>query len=371
MRRGARLADFVRMRAFFHARVFRVGAAPPDAPPADPRAALQELHDFVLRKVVRPFQDDEYYRKNREKFDGIFRMRNKNLVSVAETIERRNPALRGALDPSVLTRGFVKALEMYQFMARRRMLRRNTGESLKAFHLSELPGGFFLAFRHFCHLHDVPAANALHSLKQSEKYPHAFPDLFNLGRLDAIDYGREHGDLSKRREVEHFKKRYANMDLVTADFGYMLGDQTPNATYEKIFLHELEIAKTILHPRGAFVMKVYLLLNEQNLRMIYAVYREFGELHFYKPLFSRFHSFEIYLIARRTDAPRLTFDEFLRNTLPFLQRVVWKIHSMYSLFVYMYSYGPVSQEDVRAIRRLKRNLSDEIAALFEPGPVTL
>lgn len=391
LKRGARLSEFVRMRAFFNSRVFRVGSkadagresgsgtgsgvvfgtgfGPEAAAQDDAFEGMRELHDFVARKIILPFKDDSYYERNKEKFDGIFRTRNRNLISVAEMLERRNPRLKGALDPSVLTRGFVKGIEMYQFIARRGFLRRNTGDSLKAFHMSELPGGFFLAFRHFCHLYDVTPVNALHSLKYDQnKYPHAFRDIFNLQKLDAIDYGVSHGDLTKRREVEYFKRRYANLDLVTGDFGYNLGDESPNSAYVKIFEHELEIAKTILHPRGVLVLKVYLLLNEQNLRMIYSVYREFGDLHFYKPLFSRFHSFEIYLIARRSNAPRLEYAAFLENILPFMRRVVMKIYSMYSLFVYMHSYGQVTKEDAKAIRHLKHNLSEEIAQQFTAHP---
>lgn len=368
LKRGARLSSFVRMSSFYNSRIFHIGSTVRESI-EEPSAKLKELFEFVQKKIVIPFQNDEYYDKHKHVFDQIFRTKNKNLISVAHVLERRNPALRDVVDPSVLTRGFVKALEMYQFLARKRFLRRNTGESLKAFHLSELPGGFFLALRHFCRMYNVPVSSALHSLRYDpKKYPHAFRDIFNLQKLEAIDYGVAHGDLSKRREVEYFKNKYSNLDIVTGDFGYSLGDEAPDDVYTKIFQHELEIAESILHPRGVLVMKVYLLLNQQNMRMIYSVYKRFGDLHFYKPLYSRFHSFEIYLIARRSDAPRMTYEEFLHNVLPFLQKVVEKIYSMYSLFVYMHSYGEVSQEDIRAVKRLKFHLSEEIAQLFSPQP---
>lgn len=353
-----RLSEFLHFNNFYHTRYFRVGGDTKNV--RDREAAegksYEELNGMMSR-LLRKFEDDTVYDESKKSFDVIFDLKNKNLISATATARRRGANVKEV----PLTRGFVKGLEIYTFLRDRLRILRH--DSIRAFHLAELPAGFFFALRYFGNLHGIAVENSLHSLKYDpDHYPHAFKDMFGLEEKGVIDYGAAYGDLSDPNEVKYFREKYRGLDLVTADFGFTKrADEGTSPEALQIFYNEANIAASILSNRGVFIFKTYFQFTPDTLRLFYHLYKRFQHMHFYKPLFSRIHSFEIYIIChrpiRKSTPPRelLSFDDFTAHCFPYFYGSFVKIYSIYALFEYLRDYRP-DDADKRAIQKIKRIL---------------
>jgi len=200
------------------------------------------------------------------------------------------------------------------------------------------------------------------------KFPDAFKDMFGLKNRGVLDYGLEFGDLSADEEVAYFKKNYSGLDLVTCDFGYnkWVAKGDIPGLYVKLYNDVIDIATSVLTRRGVFVIKLYLFIPA-TLKILYNLYLRFDKIRFFKPILSRPHSFEIYILCDqplKKPKKAMGFLDFLTQCYPYINNVAMKIFSIYKLFEYLRGYKP-DDKDEAAIRRFKRVLSRLVLQLFE------
>lgn len=365
MERGKRLADFLNYKVFYNSRFFKVEHG--DRADDSIVDKVGSLNDMIYRSVTERFENNEEYDDIKANFNKIFNLQQKNFISVAALLRRNNIKVQDEYLDYPLTRGMIKAMELYNFMrAKLKILGR---DEIRVLHLSELPGGFYFALRYFCNKKDIRLHSVVHSLKHDEeKYPDAFKDSYGLEARGVLDYGVEHGDLTQRKEADYFIKNYPDRDLVTCDFGYQkwLSAKNIPQKYIDLYGNTIDIAANTLNSNGIFVLKLYLFFPS-TLKIIYSLYLRFEDIYFYKPLMSRPHSSEIYVICHKPlkeiKTRRMKTGQFLTRCYPFLKDVAYKILSLYKLFEYLAKYVP-DEADEKAVKRFKFGLSQVILKLF-------
>lgn len=309
---------------------------------------FEHLEKAVKIDVFEANKDNALYEEKKGAFDRAFKVTPKG-----DLVDRKE---LGASDSDPHTRGYIKAMDLYHTYAH--LLRGD----FDAFHLAELPGGFYFGLQRFAKMHGT----TIHATAQSlhPRQPDAFEDSYGLGERGVMDYGDYHGDLSRSEMVPYYVERYAGRHLVTCDFGFKAHDDTTSAMWG-IFNNIVAIVQGIA-PQ-VFIMKCYLHFSPLMLRVFYDLYRDFGSLSFYKPYYSRPHSFEIYVVASRSDAPRMSYEEFLTDFYPFAKEYVDKVKRIYSIFERCMSYR-VSERDCAHIIRIKERLLSALREHFTAPP---
>lgn len=122
-------------------------------------------------------------------------------------------------------------------------------------------------------------------------YMKKYPDRWDFGKDDT-------GDITHIRNLEYYRDKYTNIDLVTSDCGI---PWTPQSQEEnqllKLHFAEFVMILSILRPGGRFVAKFFFPIYYQlQIDLLFLLYNSSDELIFYKPRLNVF-SKEFYVIG--------------------------------------------------------------------------
>lgn len=330
MREGKRLSEFLSFRLFYHGRLLPLRGA------ACSKAALQQL--VALGTAVRGLLDRHLDTKE------FVRM-----VSKWNTLFAPNKDFR--VDVPLPSNGFLKGVEICDLLRRRYGAFR---ASFDAYHLAELPGGFYWAFQHFGERCGVKVNARIQSLGSG------LGDMTNSFE-GLIDYGPHDGDLMKEESVRWYIENIGKKDIITADGGLDYFERQQLDSMLRLYYGEARIAVHCLRPAGVFVLKVYVVFDPKFFDFVYFLYRNFKRVAFFKPMYSKAHSFELYLVCAeplRRKRSRELHCACLTQLAAALAVTTRRIFAVYRLYGYVHHYPhaitPADRARCRSIDQTRR-----------------
>ena len=193
-------------------------------------------------------------------------------------------------------------------------------ETIKTFHGCEIPGNFILATEYF--IKNKTNVQNWEWIAQGYKpnihlgtNPRYGTETYSLtddygileNNPDKWDFGEGNGDITDLSNIEYYRKKYLDMDLITFDCGSSWSDKRmvvkPNFAQMIFILRVLKEGGT-----GLFKMKIPLLKEPIILSMLIFMSTKFKRVYFYKPNQNTW-STEFYVICKNY-RNRLTEDEY-------------------------------------------------------------
>lgn len=321
MRRKEPLHQFVSFESFYHSRFFTLSGGK--------RCDKQVYRKFealnhLVQRVMRPFDtmSDDMFEELRQSYIRAFPYNKKF-----------------SIDAPLVTQGFLKGIEIAHLLHRRL---KALPAAFRAYHLAELPGGFYFAFRYYAQQHNLTITDSrIHSLRPNSAERRigsvydAFEDMTSyFEENNKVDYGVKDGDLSDEREVEWLKENVGERDVVTADGG---------VAYERRANLDAMVALASLSREGVFVLKVYLVMSGEFFDFLFSLYTRFHDLYFFKPMYSKPQSLEMYVVGHRprpSTAKKGDKCKMLTRLYAAMYAHYDKIASLYTLMQYTARFAP-------------------------------
>lgn len=182
--------------------------------------------------------------------------------------------------------------------------------SIKTAHLAEAPGGFIQAvsfYRNKFHKKDAAKDDySTISIKPKDepskpRRSNPVPNykttvLKNIKRLNICDI--DDCDIMKKSVQDKFVKDTGQVDLVTADGGFVWKDENyQEQEAYKLIMAEIVLALKIQKKSGCFVLKIFDTFTDLTLKMIAILRAYYKTVHIFVPLMSRPSNSEKYLIC--------------------------------------------------------------------------
>ena len=186
-------------------------------------------------------------------------------------------------------------LKMYEMLHRFNLFDENQ-ETIKGFHACEAPGNFILAFNHYIKTKTNVKKYIWYgqTYKPDEKFigsenqnACALGDRYGLIKKysDKWDFGAlGNGDINQRENVEYYRKKYNDVDIVTQDCGIPWRTMNFDGT-KLIFSSMLFVFRvTPKHKNSVFKIRLKVCGYSSILSMICLLAYSFKNIYFYKPL---------------------------------------------------------------------------------------
>lgn len=180
-----------------------------------------------------------------------------------------------------------------------------------------------------------------------------------LNRHLCITYGKDNtGDINNLYNVDHIwniSKRY--FYLVTADGGFDEGTDFNHKEqlHYHLILSEIYTAIRLQKQDGHFILKVFDILTETSVQLLYLLFLCYKEVYIYKPKTSRPTNSEKYIVCKY-----LNISENVRqNILRSITGLSEKIRSSRSKFVSFTLFESVPDSFCEAIRSINECLLDK------------
>ena len=204
--------------------------------------------------------------------------------------------------------GFVK---MYEILSKFSLAEKN----IKSFHMCEAPGQFIKALEYYLEKRGKKLdylANSLNpknaeNVKKYGKEIIADDYHFIKNNPEKWLYGKDGtGDITKRENIEWFREKIHDINLVTGDGGLALG--SPLIDLQRLDYSQLLLTLAVSSVKGNAVLKTFTTFIRGDVdsynsgghfvNLIYLYQCYFEEIYLYKPYTSRPTSGEYYIIAK-------------------------------------------------------------------------
>ena len=204
--------------------------------------------------------------------------------------------------------GFVK---MYEILSKFSLAEKN----IKSFHMCEAPGQFIKALEYYLEKHGKKLdylANSLNpkNTENVKKYgKEIIADDYNFIKNNPEKwlYGKDGtGDITKRENIEWFREKISDINLVTGDGG--LPYDSPLIDLQRLDYSQLLLTLAVSSVKGDAVLKTFVTFMRGDVdshrsgayfvNLIYLYQCYFEEVYLYKPYTSRPSSGEYYIIAK-------------------------------------------------------------------------
>jgi len=123
-----------------------------------------------------------------------------------------------------------------------------------------------------------------------------------LNKYLCITYGKDNtGDINNLQNLEHIKNIIKkNFYLVTADGGFDEGTDFNHKEqlHYHLILNEIYSAISMQQTNGHFILKVFDILTETSINLLYLLFQCYQEVYIYKPKTSRPTNSEKYIICK-------------------------------------------------------------------------
>lgn len=208
------------------------------------------------------------------------------------------------------------------------------------------------------------------------RHENALPDMTNhFESSGLVDYGPHGGDLTDPRSVRWYIEHIGKRDVITADGGLDYARRQDLDAMLRLYYGEAQIARACLRPRGVFVMKVYAALDPRFYEFMYFLYRHFREVSLFKPMYSKAHSFELYVVCRaptKRKASKRLQCALLSQLAAAMKVVAERVFGVYRLYDYLIHYPrPFSAADRARCRAVDQTRRYFMQKMLRPDEATL
>jgi 23S rRNA U2552 (ribose-2'-O)-methylase RlmE/FtsJ len=177
-------------------------------------------------------------------------------------------------------------------------------KELKTFHFCEAPGMFIIGLNHYIQTKtNIKSWKWYANTITKEGNINAVPDRYNFIKNYPNNwlFGPKNGDITKIESMHYFKEILYEVDFITSDCGISTENESPNLYEELIaftdfcqFLNTLNLLKI----GGSCVLKIFIPLEKaSNICMVYMTTQIFEYSYIFKPITSRSHNSEVYLVC--------------------------------------------------------------------------
>jgi len=181
-----------------------------------------------------------------------------------------------------------------------------------------------------------------------------------LNKHLCITYGKDNtGDINNFENIEYIKNISKKpFYLVTADGGFDEGTDFNHKEqlHYQLILNEILAALTMQKTRGHFILKMFDILTETSVHLLYLLFLFYGEVYIYKPKTSRPTNSEKYVICKYFKDDCENFKNMMLNKLKDLSYEISKANSK---FVSFKLFRSIPQEFVDKIYLINTSLLDK------------
>lgn len=251
---------------------------------------------------------------------------------------RRVPGVR------LVNNGFIKGVEIYRELRRWGLFERD----MDAYHLAELPGGFYFAAQYVASKRKVAVRARIQSLRGGSALG---DDTCFFESNGLIDYGPRDGDLTSEEERKWLAGRIGPQDLITADGGVDYAARTDLGFLLDLYRGETDVALSCLRPGGVFVIKLYVVFEEAFYEYLCMLHERFKEVRLFKPTYSKPHSFEMYALCRGPRAAVQDAPHAVQVIVPAMEQICKRVLAVYSLYERAVQLSRRTLDEAEALRR--------------------
>jgi 23S rRNA U2552 (ribose-2'-O)-methylase RlmE/FtsJ len=184
-----------------------------------------------------------------------------------------------------------------------------TKKEIKTFHACEAPGHFINAFNYWIKARNKDMvfdwhANSLNSYNEEnrKKYKNIFSDDYGFIKKykDRWDWASDNtGDISKRKNLLYYEKKYKDVDIFTSDCGLGANeDFEQECSLSFLSIAQLILGLMVLKRGGNLVCKIFIPFTKPltiSILYIYTMY--FEKIHIIKQASGSLGSSEVYIIG--------------------------------------------------------------------------
>lgn len=186
-------------------------------------------------------------------------------------------------------------LKMYEMLETYPLINNN---KLKSFHFCEAPGMFIIAINHYINTKtNIKEWDWYGNSLTTEESDKAIKDIYGLIKNNEKKW--LNGDI--RKNIDKFKEKLEEVDFITSDCGIHVEAYEYNKYEEKIA--EVDFAQfynllNLLKKGGTGILKTFIPLElASNVCIIYLLTRVFEKVYLSKPITSRPHNSEVYIVC--------------------------------------------------------------------------
>ena len=167
-----------------------------------------------------------------------------------------------------------------------------------------------------------------------------------------ITYGKDNtGDINNLCNVDYIKSvSKKNFYLITADGGFDEGTDFNHKEqlHYHLFLSEIYTAIMLQKNNGHFILKVFDILTETSIHLLYLLFQSYKQVYIYKPKTSRPTNSEKYIICKYFDLTNIQKESIIKE-LAKLSRDIFQTKSKYISFKL---YNDIPQDFVDNIKHI-------------------
>jgi 23S rRNA U2552 (ribose-2'-O)-methylase RlmE/FtsJ len=180
-----------------------------------------------------------------------------------------------------------------------------------------------------------------------------------LNKYLCITYGKDNtGDINNLQNVDHIKHIIKkNFYLVTADGGFDEGNDFNHKEqlHYHLILNEIYTALNMQQTNGHFILKVFDILTETSINLLYLLFQCYKEVYIYKPKTSRPTNSEKYIICKYFDLQ----DDVKINYLSSLKKLSENIMLSKTKFVSFKLFDNISSSFLDNVKMMNNYLLDK------------
>lgn len=193
-------------------------------------------------------------------------------------------------------------LKMYEILMSFSFFNKQT--SIKTFHFCESPGMFIVALNHYLQTKtQIKDWDWYGNSITEEGNKNAVIDRFNFIKNNEKKWliGPKNGDITKIETINYFKEKLNEVDFITSDCGISIENESPTR-YEELIAFidfcQLLNAINLLKRNGSCILKLFIPLEKMsNKCLLYTTTKMFESTYLFKPITSRAHNSEIYIVG--------------------------------------------------------------------------
>lgn len=180
-----------------------------------------------------------------------------------------------------------------------------------------------------------------------------------LNKYLCITYGKDNtGDINNLQNLDHIKNIIKkNFYLVTADGGFDEGTDFNHKEqlHYHLILNEIYSAISMQQTNGHFILKVFDILTETSINLLYLLFQCYQEVYIYKPKTSRPTNSEKYIICKYFNLK----DDVKANYLDSLKILSENIMSSKTKFVSFKLFDNISSSFLDNVKMMNNYLLDQ------------
>jgi 23S rRNA U2552 (ribose-2'-O)-methylase RlmE/FtsJ len=180
-----------------------------------------------------------------------------------------------------------------------------------------------------------------------------------LNKYLCITYGKDNtGDINNLQNIDNIKNIIKkNFYLVTADGGFDEGNDFNHKEqlHYHLILNEIYSAISMQQTNGHFILKVFDILTETSINLLYLLFQCYQEVYVYKPKTSRPTNSEKYIICKYFNLK----DDVKANYLNSLKKLSENIMSSKTKFVSFKLFDNISTSFLDNVKTMNTYLLDK------------